>query len=239
MQIRRWAGSLSSVLVVSGLVLGCSKDGASPAAVPSTEAAAATGAPEPAQPGAGAASEAARAQVGQPAPDFELPSLAGEKVKLSAFKGKTVVLEWFNPDCPFVRQAHTSGSLAGTGSREQKNGVVWLAVNSGAPGKQGHGKETNEAGKEQYGIDYPILFDEDGRVGRMYGATNTPHMYVIDTEGTLVYMGALDNSRSGDPEDAEPELINYVANALKALADKQPVATAQTNAWGCGVKYAK
>jgi peroxiredoxin len=179
------------------------------------------------------------AKVGQPAPDFELTSMAGDKVRLSSFKGKTVVLEWFNPDCPFVRQAHTMGTLKGMGSREQNNGVVWLAINSAAVGQQGHGKETNQAGKERFGIDYPILFDEDGKVGKQYGATNTPHMYVINSEGTLVYMGALDNSRSGDPEDAEPELINYVADALAAVAEKRPVTTAETKAWGCSVKYAR
>ena len=103
-------------------------------------------------------------------------------------------------------------------------------------GRQGHGDKTNQAGKERFGIDYPILYDSDGKVGRMYGAQRTPHMYVIDKEGKLAYRGALDSSR-GDAEDAE-QLVNYLADALADLSEGKPVRKAETKAWGCTVKYA-
>lgn len=194
-----------------------------------------------AKPGAVAAGTNTAA-VGQPSPDFELTGLDGAKAKLSDHRGKIVVLEWFNPDCPYVKNAHSIGSLKGLAKKMKEtygDDLVWLAVNSGAEGKQGHGDDTNRAGKEKYGIDYPILYDADGKVGKAYGATNTPHMYVIDKTGTLVYAGALDNTGSGDPEDAEPELINYVDKALGDLKAGRAVSQAETKAWGCGVKYAK
>ena len=177
--------------------------------------------------------------VGNTAPDFSLTGLGGESVKLSALRGKVVVLEWFNPDCPFVKNAHNIGTLKGMAKkvREEHPDVVWLAINSGAEGKQGHGENTNRAGKDKFGIDYPILFDANGKVGRAYGATNTPHMYVIDKEGTVRYAGALDNTGSGDPEDASP-VVSYVADALADLAAGREVRTPETKAWGCSVKYA-
>ncbi len=113
--------------------------------------------------------------------------------------------------------------------------MVWLAINSGAQGKQGHGPETNRAGKQRFGIDYPILLDEAGTVGRSYQATNTP---LIDPQGVLVYAGALDNTRGGELEDAGPH-VHYVASALADLAAARPVRTASTEAYGCSVKYAK
>ena len=177
-----------------------------------------------------------KAEVGQPAPDFTLTSLAGTSVSLSQHKGKIVVLEWFNPDCPFVRQSHTEGSLKGLAAKHQGE-VVWLAINSNAAGKQGHSREANEAGKQRYGIDYPILLDPDGHVGHMYGAERTPHMYVIDAAGVLVYAGAIDNTSGGDVEDT-PKLTNHVVDAIAALKAKEPVATSKTEAWGCTVKYA-
>ena len=187
-----------------------------------------------------APSNGANAAVGQPAPDFELTGLDGAKAKLSDHRGKIVVLEWFNPDCPYVKNAHRIGSLKGLAAKVTgaNADVVWLAINSGAAGRQGHGDETNRKGKQAFGIDYPILFDADGAVGKKYGATNTPHMYVIDKEGKLVYAGALDNTRSGDPEDAEGGLTNYVENAIADVAGGKPVRKANTEAWGCSVKYA-
>jgi len=115
---------------------------------------------------------------------------------------------------------------------------VWLAINSGGPGLQGHGPETNRAGKKRFGITYPILMDESGEVGRRYGATNTPHMYVVDPQGMLVYAGALDNTRGGDLEDADP-YVHYVQNALADVAASRAVREAKTEAYGCSVKYAK
>jgi len=178
------------------------------------------------------------ATVGAAAPDFTLKDLDGKQVKLSDYKGKVVVLEWFNPGCPFVKAAHTKGSLKDTAQRQTKNGVVWLAINSGAPGKQGAGVDTNREGKKTFGLDHPVLLDESGQAGRAYGATNTPHMFVIDKNGTLVYAGAIDNSPDG--EGASPtggKLINYVDAALEDVAAGRPVKTSNTKAYGCSVKY--
>jgi peroxiredoxin len=176
--------------------------------------------------------------LAEPAPDFTLKDLDGKTVKLSDFKGKTVVLEWFNPGCPFVRASHTKGSLVDTAKRHTQKGVVWLAINSGAPGKQGHGAEMNREAKKMFALEHPVLLDESGQVGRAYGATNTPHMYVIDKTGQLVYRGAIDNSPDGERGSPQGgKLINYVDAALEDLAAGRPVKVPQTKAYGCGVKY--
>jgi peroxiredoxin len=180
----------------------------------------------------------ASARVGAAAPDFELPDLDGKMLKLSSFRGQTVVLEWFNPGCPFVKASHTKGSLVDTAARHAKNGVVWLAINSGAPGKQGHGVEANRAGKATFKLEHPILLDESGRVGHAYGAAHTPHMYVVDEQGVLVYRGAIDNSPDAEGESpAGGKLINYVDSALADLKAKRAITTAETEAYGCSVKY--
>ncbi|MBI4954725.1 MAG: redoxin domain-containing protein [Myxococcales bacterium] len=178
------------------------------------------------------------AALGQAAPDFALPDLDGQLVRLSDFRGKAVVLEWFNPGCPFVKKSHTEGSLRGLAARYREAGVTWLAVNSGAPGKQGHGVAANREGRARFAIDYPILLDENGKVGRAYGASHTPHLYVIDARGTLVYRGAIDNTRGGDAEDV-PTVQNHVADALADLAAGAAVRTPETESWGCTVKYEK
>ncbi len=181
----------------------------------------------------------AGAELGKPAPDFTLKDLDGKDVKLSSFKGKTVVLEWFNPECPFVKNAHTRGSLIDTAKRAQKKGIVWLAINSGAAGKQGFGVEKNREGAKALAIENPILLDETGATGKAYGATNTPNMFVIDAAGNLVYRGAIDNSRDGEGQSPEGgTLVNYVDAALDDLAAKRAVKTPETRPYGCGVKYA-
>ncbi len=185
------------------------------------------------------AAPALAAEVGQPAPDFTLTDLDGNVHKLSDHKGKIVVLEWFNPGCPYVVAAHTKGSLVDTAARQSKDGVVWLAVNSGAPGKQGHGVETNRAAVRAWAITNPVLIDESGSVGKAYGATNTPHMFVVGKDGKLVYKGAIDNSPDG--ERGSPQggvLVEYVSAAIADLSAGRPVRTPQTKAYGCGVKYA-
>jgi peroxiredoxin len=185
------------------------------------------------------ASPALAAEVGQPAPDFTLRDLDGNVHKLSDQKGKVVVLEWFNPGCPYVVAAHTKGSLVDAAARASKEGVVWFAVNSGAPGKQGHGVETNRAAAKSWAMPNPVLIDESGAVGKAYGATNTPHMFVIGKDGKLAYKGAIDNSPDG--ERGAPQggvLVEYVSDALADLAAGRPVRTPQTKAYGCGVKYA-
>jgi peroxiredoxin len=197
--------------------------------------------PEPTTSSANAAAASPEhAEVGKPAPDFTLKDLDGNDVKLSSFKGKTVVLEWFNPGCPFVKASHTKGSLKDTARRVTKTGVVWLAVNSGAPGKQGAGATVNREGAKSFGMDHPILLDETGTVGKTYGATNTPHMMVIDPKGMLVYRGAVDNSPDGEGESPTGgKLVSYVEGALADIAAGKPVATAETKAYGCGVKYGR
>lgn len=187
----------------------------------------------------GSAALAEEAKVGARAPDFTLADLDGKAVKLSDFKGKTVVLEWFNPGCPFVVAAHTKGSLVDAAERAGRKGVVWLAINSGAPGKQGHGVEANRAAARKWRMDHPVLLDESGKVGRAYGATNTPHLYVIDPAGTLVYRGAIDNSPDGEGRSPSGgTLVNYVDAALEDLAAGRAVRTPETKAYGCSVKFA-
>jgi len=185
------------------------------------------------------ATPALAADVGQPAPEFSLQDLDGKVHKLSDLKGKVVVLEWFNPGCPYVVAAHTKGSLVDAGARASKEGVVWLAINSGAPGKQGHGVETNRAAARGWSMSYPILIDESGAVGKAYGATNTPHMFVVGKDGKLAYKGAIDNSPDG--ERGAPQggtLVEYVSAAIADIAAGRPVRSPQTKAYGCGVKYA-
>lgn len=186
------------------------------------------------------AADAKPATIGEPAPQFTLPDLDGKSVSLAEFRGRTVVLEWFNPECPFVQRSHTKGSLVDTASRLTRDGVVWLAINSGAPGKQGHGAEKNREASSRYGLTHPILLDETGEVGRVYGAAHTPHMYVIDAQGRLVYRGAIDNSPDGEGESpSDGTLVRYVEQAVSALAAGKPIAVAETQAYGCSVKYAK
>jgi cytochrome oxidase Cu insertion factor (SCO1/SenC/PrrC family) len=235
---------LSLAAAVSLSLAGCSKAAAPPSEPPPASATAeqpvvSEGNADPAAVHATPPGEPA--QVGKPAPDFTLKSVDGKDFTLAQFKGKTVVLEWFNPECPFVRLSHTQGSLKGLATKYTKGGdVVWLAINSGAPGKQGAGEDANKEAIAKYGIDYPVLIDNTGKVGKQYGAERTPHMYVIDPEGTLVYRGAIDNSP--DAEGKSPEggkLVNYVDTALAALKTGAKIETSETKAYGCGVKYAE
>lgn len=184
------------------------------------------------------ASPALAAYVGRAAPEFALADLDGKLHRLSDHRGKIVVLEWFNPGCPYVANSHTRGSLVGTAARLARNGVVWLAVNSGAPGKQGHGVEVNRDAARRWSMSYPILLDDSGAVGKAYGATNTPHMFVIARDGKLVYKGAIDNSPDGERESPQGgTLVEYVSAALEDLAAGRSVRTAETKAYGCTVKY--
>jgi peroxiredoxin len=179
------------------------------------------------------------AEVGKPAPDFTLPDLDGKPHRLSDLKGKIVVLEWFNPGCPYVVNSHTRGSLVDAAARRSKEGVVWLAVNSAAPGKQGYGVEVNRQAAKAWSMPNPILVDEGGAVGKAYGATNTPHMFVIGKDGKLAYKGAIDNSPDG--ERGAPQggtLVEYVTVAVEDVAAGRPVRTPETKAYGCSVKYA-
>jgi peroxiredoxin len=181
---------------------------------------------------------AGSASIGKPAPQFTLTDLAGKRISLSELAGKPVVLEWFNPGCPFVQKSHTAGSLKGLAAKHAGNSVAWLAINSGAPGKQGHGRDANREAAKEFGLTHPVLLDESGAVGTAYGAEHTPHMYVIDEKGMLVYRGAIDNSPDGEGESPQGgQLVNYVDAALADLAAGRPVKNAETEAYGCSVKY--
>jgi len=176
-----------------------------------------------------------KAVLGKAAPDFELKDLDGKVVKLSDYKGKVVVLEWFNPQCPVIVKAHSEGALKDQASRVDKDGVVWLSINSSAAGKEGSALDVNKKAKADWKIGNPILIDDKGDVGRKYEAKTTPHMYVIDAKGVLAYRGAIDNAPSGKPEG--DTLINYVDAALADIKAGKPVAKADTKSYGCSVKY--
>ncbi len=174
------------------------------------------------------------AKVGEKAPGFTLTDTDGKTHNLSDFEGKVVVLEWFNPECPFVVKHHAKNSTMADLSNEfVGDEVVWVAINSGAPGKQGSGLELNKKMKSEWKISYPILLDESGQVGKMYGAKTSPHMYIIDKDGTLKYQGAIDNNPSattlGD--------VNFVEQALNEVLAGETVTTAETKPYGCSVKY--
>jgi hypothetical protein len=150
-----------------------------------------------------------------------------------------VVLEWFNPGCPFVRASHTKGSLKTAAKKHAAEGVLWLAINSSAQGKQGSDPAANREAAKMFNLEYPILRDETGAVGHAYGATNTPNMFVIDKNGVLIYSGAIDNSPDGEGEaPTSGSLVNYVDAALEDLAAGRPVKTPVTKPYGCSVKYA-
>ncbi len=179
------------------------------------------------------------ATVGQPAPAFTLTDLDGKTHSLADFKGKTVVLEWVNPECPFVvKHYEKSGNLPATQKAATADGVVWLLVNSAAPGKQGD-YDADKAKAwlaKNHAAATAYLRDADGKVGKAYGAKTTPHIFVINAEGALVYAGAIDSKRSTNAEDiAGAE--NYAKNALADLKAGRPVATPATQPYGCGVKY--
>jgi len=178
------------------------------------------------------------ATVGEMAPDFTLTDTEGKEHHLADYlkAEKVVVLEWFNPDCPFVKKHHAnSRSMAETYAMAAENDVVWLAINSGGAGMQGAGLDRNKKAREEYEIAYPVLLDESGDVGRMYGAKTTPHMFVIDKTGTLLYAGAIDNV----PNPNELGDVNYVKAALGACMAGKPLETAETKSYGCSVKYGK
>jgi peroxiredoxin len=175
------------------------------------------------------------ASVGWKAPDFVLSDLDGGEHRLSDYtaQGKVVVLEWFNPDCPFVMKHHkNSRSMAETHAAASSKGVVWLAINSGAQGRQGHGLDRNRQAKSDYGITYPILLDESGKVGKSYRAKTTPHMFIVDAKGYLVYDGAIDNE-----PDIQKLGTNHVRAALEELFAGKEITVNETKPYGCSVKY--
>jgi len=179
------------------------------------------------------------AKVGEKAPTFTLADTDGKEHNLADYTkdGKIVVLEWFNPDCPWVKAHHggTTDMTAETQKAFKDKDVVFLAINSGAKGKQGAGQERNAKAKKDFEMAYPILLDESGKVGKSYDAETTPHIYIIDAEGVLRYEGAPDKMKHGE-ELGETNMIELTLNAI--LAD-ETVTTTNTENYGCGVKYAR
>jgi peroxiredoxin len=177
-------------------------------------------------------------QVGQPAPEFTLTDSNGKSHNLSDFKGKFVVLEWLNHGCPFVKKHYDGGNMQGLQKEFTGKDVVWLSIVSSAPGKQGHmsPEETNKTKEEKGSAATAILNDEDGTVGKLYDAKVTPELYVINPEGTLIYMGAIDDKKSVEPADVAGAK-NYVKQALDEAMASNPVSEPTTEPYGCGIKY--
>ena len=177
--------------------------------------------------------------IGQPTPDFALPDLQGKPQKLSDYAGKFVVLEWVNPDCPFVKKHYNSANMPTLQKEAGAKNVVWLTINSTHPG---HSEFKSPADMKSWldaknAAPKAMLFDRDGGTGKAYGAKTTPHMYVVDPKGTLIYAGGIDDKRSTNPDDIKTAK-NFVRVALdEALAGK-PVSVATSVPYGCSIKYA-
>lgn len=175
---------------------------------------------------------AAKAKVGQAAPQFSLQDQDGKTVKLSDFTGKTVVLEWVNPGCPFVQRHYTAKTFQKLVDEFGSKGVTYLAINTTKD-------STNTSNKEwitKNSLSYPILNDAEGAVGHAYDAKTTPQMFIIGKDGKLLYAGGIDNDKDGDKAAAR---VNYVQKALGEIMSGQPVSTPETESYGCSVKYAK
>ena len=183
-------------------------------------------------------SHAEPAMVGNPAPDFTVQDSSGKNVSLHEFKGKTVVLEWFNQNCPFVKKFYSKGDMQRFQSTATNQGVVWLTVNSSAEGKSGYlDPKSGTAVRSEMGMNSTaLLLDSDGKVGKMYGARTTPHTFVVDPNGTLAYAGAIDNTPSTIADDV-PKATNYVMGAIDAIKAGKVIDPASTDPYGCSVKY--
>jgi redoxin len=182
---------------------------------------------------------AATAEVGRAAPNFTLTDLDGNAHSLAGLKGKTIVLEWVNPECPFVQKHYDhSGNIPKTQKSATSSGVVWLTINSTAPGKEGDYDVARAKAWQAkvHASPSAYLRDPDGKVGKLYDARTTPHLYVIDEKGTLVYAGGIDNIRSAKVDDIA-KAINYVNEALADVNSGKPVRTPTSQPYGCSVKY--
>lgn len=177
-------------------------------------------------------------EIGKPAPAFTAVDSNGKSHALADFKGKTVILEWTNDGCPYVKKHYNAGNMQKIQKDLTADGAVWLSVISSAPGKQGHvdGKGANDLTKSRNAAPTAVLLDPKGTIGRAYEAQTTPHMYVIDGKGVLRYMGAIDDKPSTDVASI-PGARNYVRDAVAAVKAGKPVEVAATDPYGCSVKY--
>src|SRR5205807_8750687 len=176
--------------------------------------------------------------VGSAAPDFSLPDAKGNSHSLSKYKGKYVVLEWFNPECPFVKKHYGGGNMQKLQDEYTGKGVVWLTIDSNAPGTEGNitPEQAHKITASWKTHQTALLLDSDGKAGRAYGAKNTPNMVIINPEGKIAYEGAIDSKATPNPADI-PSSTNYVKAALDESLAGKPVATPQTKPYGCSVKY--
>jgi AhpC/TSA family len=180
----------------------------------------------------------AAAAVGQAAPDFTLKDASGKTVKLSDFKGKHVVLEWTNPGCPFVRKHYNSGNMASTQKDAMDKGVVWLAINSTETASSDYLEPAKLVAwmKERQSVPSATLMDESGTAGKAYGARTTPHMYIVNPQGQLIYAGGIDSIPSSRADDIA-KATNYVKTGLSEALAGKPLSAATTQPYGCTIKY--
>jgi peroxiredoxin len=176
--------------------------------------------------------------VGQSAPDFTLRDAGGKAVKLSDFRGKHVVLEWTNPSCPYVRKHYESGNMPATQKEALDKGVVWLSISSTGKSSYEYLEPAKMLAwqKEHQAQPTALLLDEDGSAGKAYGARTTPHMYIVNPEGKLIYAGGIDSIPSSDPRDIN-KAVNYVRQGLNEALAGKPLSVAVTRPYGCSVKY--
>lgn len=216
--------TIAATLLVSLTVVACAGGAPPPAA--------ATSAPTATTP---AAPETQTAELGRPAPDFTLTDVTGATVSLADFRGKTIVLEWINPHCPFVKRHYNSDYIPSLTRDAAEKGVVWIAIQSSRPDHAQYAAPADLASmiKNWKAAPAAILMDPDGTVGRLYDAKTTPHLYLIDSAGLLVYNGAIDS----DPSGNEPEPTRHFRNALDDLLAGRPIALGATKPYGCSVKY--
>lgn len=181
----------------------------------------------------------AAAEIGQTAPAFSAQGADGKTINLADYKGKTVVLEWTNHDCPFVKKHYDSGNIQGLQKDAAAKGVVWLQVISSAAGEQGQvdGPTAIKLNSSRSAQPAGTVLDPQGTVGKLYGAQTTPHVFIIDAQGKLAYKGGIDSIASANKADIA-KADKYVANALTAITSNQKVAQASTRPYGCSVKYA-
>jgi peroxiredoxin len=177
-------------------------------------------------------------QIGQLAPDFNIQDSKGDSLRLSQYRGKTVVLEWTNADCPYTRKHYASGNMQSVQKLAQQNGIVWLSIISSAPGMQGYvnGPGADALTEARHAAPTAVLLDPNGTVGHLYHAKTTPHMFVIDKNGALRYMGGIDSIATADVEDiarAEP----YLKEAMLAVAQGEKPPHSVTKPYGCSIKY--
>jgi peroxiredoxin len=176
--------------------------------------------------------------VGQDAPDFSLKDASGKTVKLSDYRGKHVVLEWTNPGCPYVRKHYDSGNMAATQKDATGKGAVWLSINSTAKSSYDYLEPAKlVAWQKQRKLEpTAVLMDEQGDAGKAYGARTTPHMYIVDPRGKLVYAGGIDSIPSSSQSDI-PKAVNYVRQGLAEAVAGKPISAATTRPYGCSIKY--